>query len=99
MAAAPPRRRLARPRALRPEPVRGERAGTPRPTYLPFGLGPRLCIGRDFAVVESVLALAALLRDWTVSPVVRGGQVVRPRVDALVTLRPHGGLPLVVRRR
>ncbi|GAB3689056.1 cytochrome P450 [Angustibacter aerolatus] len=87
------------PERFDPSRFAGERAGTPRPTYLPFGLGPRLCIGRDFAVVESVLALAALLRDWTVSPVVRGGQVVRPRVDALVTLRPHGGLPLVVRRR
>jgi cytochrome P450 len=96
------RRPSAWPDPLRFDPSRfaGERSATPRGDYLPFGMGPRLCIGRDFAVVESVLALAALLRRHAVEPVRdRAGQVVRPVVDALVTLRPHGGMPLVVRHR
>ncbi len=67
-----------------PSPSRGE--------YLPFGAGARLCIGRDFALVETVLVLAALLRDRAVSP--PQGRRRPVRVDALVTLRPRGGLPL-----
>jgi cytochrome P450 len=86
------------------------RTSTPRGAYLPFGLGPRLCIGRDVALVEAVVVLATLLRDRQVtlppsSPVpppngpARPGALARPdaalgRPDALVTLRPRGGLPL-----
>lgn len=61
-----------------------------RGDYVPFGAGPRLCIGRDVALVEAVLLLAGLLRRHRVRPVRDGA----PAVDALVTLRPRGGLPL-----
>src|SRR5690606_32360312 len=38
-----------------------------RYAYLPFGGGPRSCIGEHFAVLEATLALALLLRRWEVT--------------------------------
>lgn len=87
------------PRTFDPSRFAGERSATPRGAYLPFGAGPRLCIGRDFALAESVLMLACVLRGHRVSLPVRDGRLRRPDVEASVTLRPRGGLPLVVHRR
>lgn len=39
-----------------------------RSEYLPFGLGARLCIGRDMALVEGPLLMARILRDFKVEP-------------------------------
>jgi len=61
-----------------------------RIAYLPFGAGPRLCIGRDFALVEGVLLLAMMAARFRFER--RPGQSVH--TDASVTIRPHGGLPL-----
>lgn len=66
-----------------------------RGSYLPFGAGPRLCIGRELALLESVLMIATVLTGHSVRPV--AGHHVQ--VDALVTLRPRGGLPLELRPR
>ncbi len=67
------------------------------PAYLPFGTGARMCIGRDLALVESVLLLARWLRDVDVAPVRPDDPMPQP--DALVTVRPRGGMPLRLRRR
>ncbi len=71
------------------------RAATTRAEYLPFGVGPRLCIGRDFALIEAGAVLAGLLRRFTFEPVAPG----LPGADPLVTLRPAGGLRLRLHRR
>ena len=63
--------------------------------FWPFGLGPRMCIGRDFAYVEGMTVLANLLRHVEVSRL----PGVAPRPAALVTLRPADALPLVVSPR
>ena len=70
------------------------RAATTRADYLPFGTGPRLCIGRDFALLEGTIVLALLARAFRFGPVGR-----LPRVDPLVTLRPRGGMPLTINPR
>ncbi len=64
-----------------------------RYAYFPFGGGPRLCIGKHFALMELMLVLPRLLRRFRFETV--AGEVVAPR--AYVTLRPEGGLRLWVR--
>jgi enediyne biosynthesis protein E7 len=68
--------------------------GRPSHAYLPFGGGPRVCIGRAFALTEAALVLATILPrlDFTHVPGLR----VVP--EALVTLRPRDGLIMNVRR-
>jgi cytochrome P450 len=59
-----------------------------RYSYLPFGAGPRVCIGASFALTETVLVLATILRTWRVR--LAPGHPVEP--VALITMRPRWGL-------
>jgi cytochrome P450 len=61
-------------------------------TYFPFGAGPRLCIGRDLALLEAPLVIATLARRLRCRPLSPAS--IQP--DFGVTLRPKGGLPAVV---
>ena len=63
--------------------------------YLPFGLGPRLCIGREFALGEMVLVLARLLGEYRVEVPDRW---TRPEPQAQVAVHPRGGMPLLLTR-
>jgi cytochrome P450 len=63
--------------------------------YIPFGGGPRVCVGARFATVEALTILAHWLSRWRFAPV--PNRVVRP--SGMVTLRPAGGLPLRLERR
>jgi cytochrome P450 len=82
------------PTAFQPE--RFLREGeTPRFAYLPFGGGPRLCIGNTFALMEGALVLATVAQRYHLS--LAPGHTVT--ADALVTIRPHGGLPMRLQRR
>jgi cytochrome P450 len=82
------------PSEFRPARFLGKLGTSARPDYVPFGLGSRLCIGRDFALVELTILLVELLRDHAAT--LPGGWK-RPPVNAFATLRPHGGLRLVIR--
>jgi cytochrome P450 len=66
------------------------RAGIDRFAYLPFGAGPRVCIGQAFALHEAMIVLAHAVRvaRWDVVE----GHDIRP--VHRITLRPDGGLPV-----
>ena len=63
--------------------------------YIPFGGGPRTCVGARFATAEGLTILACWLAKWRFRPV-PGREV---QVSGMVTLRPKGGLPLLIERR
>jgi cytochrome P450 len=63
-----------------------------RTAYLPFGAGPRICIGASFAVMEMVVGLATLLQSVRFRMV--EGYVASP--VQRITLRPKGGLAVCV---
>ncbi len=65
----------------------------PRMAYLPFGGGPRVCIGKHFAMLEAVLVLATLVQHVSLHP---HGPL--PRLVPTVTLRPSRPVPARVRR-
>jgi cytochrome P450 len=70
-----------------------EREATlPRNQFMPFGAGPRICLGAAFAMAEATIVLASLLRgarfEWD-------GRH-EPQPVSRVTLQPQGGMPLRV---
>ncbi len=66
-----------------------------RYAFLPFGAGPRICIGSNFALQEAVIILSALLARFRFAAI--PGQQPQPRM--ILTLRPHGGVWLQVTPR
>jgi cytochrome P450 len=64
--------------------------GRDRYTYMPFGGGPRMCIGNAFAKMEAKIVLASLLRRVHFELVPGTTLALEPSI----TLRPRGGLPM-----
>jgi cytochrome P450 len=71
------------------------RATIDRFAYLPFGAGPRKCIGSTFALQEATLVLAVMIKHFRFR--LRPGHAVWPTLR--VTLRPANGLPMIIRKR
>jgi cytochrome P450 len=67
----------------------------PRGAFIPFGLGPRICIGQGFAVQEIMTVLATILPAFQFR--MSQPQTVFPQ--ARITLRPASGMPMVMRPR
>lgn len=75
------------PDSFRPERF-ADRKAIPRYAYLPFGDGPRICIGASFAIQEAVIILGTLLARFRFTPV--AGKSPKPVM--IITLRPEGGV-------
>jgi cytochrome P450 len=67
----------------------------PRFAYIPFGGGPRICIGASFAMTEALIILATLGQRYRLR--LAPGAAVEP--VGLITLRPRHGLPMLLERR
>lgn len=84
------------PERFDPERFTPERAAQrPRFAYLPFGAGPRLCIGNGFAMLEGQLILATVAQRYRFTLV--PGHAVTP--EPALTLRTRDGVLVTMRRR
>jgi cytochrome P450 len=60
--------------------------------YLPFGGGKRICIGNQFALMESQIVLS------TIAPEINLTALREVQPEALLTIRPKGGIPVRMTR-
>jgi cytochrome P450 len=84
------------PEAFDPERFSPERsADRPKFAYIPFGAGPRQCIGNQFALIETQLSVATFAQSYRLH--LAPGHKAEPW--PLITLRPRFGMPMIIERR
>lgn len=86
------------PQPLRFDPDRFDPAAAknrPGYAYLPFGAGPRFCVGNHLGMMEAAFVTAMVARDLQLTTV-PGYQVV---AEPMLSLRVRGGLPMTIRSR
>ena len=71
------------------------RESRPKFSYFPFGGGPRVCIGEQFAWMEGALLIATIGQRWKMR--LAPGQRVEPK--AMITLRPRYGMKMIIETR
>ncbi len=75
--------------------ARRRQAGRPRFVYIPFGGGPRMCIGEPFAIMEMQLIVSTVTQRFRLHPV--PDHPVEP--DPVVTLRPRYGVMMTLKEQ
>ncbi|ARN78609.1 cytochrome P450 [Nonlabens spongiae] len=75
------------PETFDPERFSPENAKNHRDYYFPFGAGPRMCIGNNFAIYEMVMVLAQLLQRYKIQPVQDEIEIF-----PLITLKPKNAV-------
>jgi cytochrome P450 len=84
------------PERFDPERFTPERqAERPKFAYFPFGGGPRVCIGEQFAWMEGILLLATIAQRWRLRLVPGHPVALQP----IITLRPKHGIRMIVEAR
>ncbi len=84
------------PERFDPERFSPERsAGRPRFAYMPFGGGPRVCIGMALAMAEAQLILAAMAQRFRLK-LVSGQDIV---LQHRITMRPRDGIRMILSPR
>ena len=63
-------------------------------SFLPFGTGERICIGNHFAMLESQLLLSMIIQKYDIQ--LSSDEDVE--IDLAVSLRPKGGIPVLLKR-
>ena len=71
------------------------REARPKFSYFPFGGGPRVCIGEQYAWMEGALLISTIAQHWRMR--LAPGQRVEPK--AMITLRPRYGMRMIVEER
>jgi cytochrome P450 len=90
------RRHWAKPDEFDPDRFdRPESEESQRCAYMPFGLGPRVCLGASFAMQEGVLILASLARRYKVEP----DPTHEPKPIGRITVRSENGVRVKLTRR
>ena len=74
----------------------GRLGGVPDYVYLPFGGGSRVCIGQHFAMLEMLIVLPALIKNFVMRPPLVQVPIV---TDPLITLRMKHGLKIDLKRK
>lgn len=64
-----------------------DNAGMKHPAYFPFGAGPRMCIGNNFAMYEMMLAVTEVVRKYKITP-----KSTPIEIKPLITLKPQNAI-------
>jgi cytochrome P450 len=84
------------PQEFRPERFLPENADQiERFAYIPFGTGPRVCLGKHLGILEATMLFAMTARSFRLR--LKPGTSVEPL--GRMTLRPRWGMPMIVQRR